>query len=381
VAVLKLHEYQAKKLLAENGFPVMRGGVAETVDEVGRIAAEIGLPVALKAQVHVGGRGKAGGIRIVENREKLIPEAEAIFRLTIKELPVKKILVEKKAEIRSEYYLGILFDRDNRTYTMLLSGDGGVDIEETARKNPEKIQRISADARGVIFDFRIRHALSALGVPRELHNAFIRLALDLFALAIRLDCTLLEINPLGLDAAGELVLVDAKMIADDNSLYRQKALQGFADEDPESPREAEAGRQGLSYVKLEGNVGCMVNGAGLAMATMDIIKRFGGEPANFLDIGGISSVEKVGRAMELLLRDENVRVVLINIFGGITRCDDVARGLIPVLTGGTVDRPVVIRITGTNEDIARKMLDEAGIRSTTDMEEAARKAVEALRKT
>ena len=378
---MKLHEYQAKKLLAENGFPVMRGGVAETVDEVGRIAAEIGLPVALKAQVHVGGRGKAGGIRIVENREKLIPEAEAIFRLTIKELPVKKILVEKKAEIRTEYYLGILFDRDNRAYTMLLSGEGGVDIEETARKNPEKIQRISADARGVIFDFRIRHALSALGVPRELHNAFISLALGLFALAIRLDCTLLEINPLGLNAAGELVLVDAKMIADDNGLYRQKALQEFADEDPESPREAEAGRQGLSYVKLEGNVGCIVNGAGLAMATMDIIKRFGGEPANFLDIGGSSSVEKVGRAMELLLSDENVRVVLINIFGGITRCDDVARGLIPVLTGGTVDRPVVIRLIGTNEDIARKMLDEAGIRSTTDMEEAARKAVEALRKT
>lgn len=377
---MKLHEYQAKELLAKLGLPVMPGRIAENVEDVRRIAGEIGLPVVLKAQVHVGGRGKAGGIRIVESEEALVREATALFPLSIKGIPVKKVLVEKKADIKAEYYLGILFDRDNQTYTMLLSAEGGVDIEETTAENPDKIRKIQADSRCEIHDFRVRRALSELGVPRPVHTAFIRTALQLFELLKSHDCTLVEINPLGLDDRGGLILVDAKVVADDNGIFRQKVLREFEEKDPENPVEADVARHGLSYVKLEGNVGCMVNGAGLAMATMDSIKHFGGTPANFLDIGGSSSVEKVTRAMELLLSDENVKVVLINIFGGITRCDDVANGIIPFLKSGKVTRPVVIRLAGTNEDIALKMLERENIPSTTDMEEAVRKTVEALKK-
>jgi len=375
---LKLQEYQTKRLLADRGLPVMPGRVAGSVAEVKEAAVEIGLPVALKAQVHVGGRGKAGGIKIVEKEEDLEPVAQKIFDLKIKELPVKKILVEKKADIQSEYYFGIILDREKHTYTMLLSGEGGVEIEETARKKPDAIRRISMDERGRIFDFQIRRELPELGVPKEHHNRFIKLALQLIRTFEEMDCSLLEINPLCLNTAGELVLVDAKMIADDNALYRHECLAGFEKEDPENPDELEAKEHGLSYVKLDGNVGCIVNGAGLAMATMDVIKRFGGEPANFLDIGGSSSTEKVTRAMDLILGDENVKVVLINIFGGITRCDDVAKGLIEALKQREMQQKVFIRLSGTNEDIARKLLDDEGIPSTTSMEEAVKNAVDSI---
>jgi succinyl-CoA synthetase beta subunit len=366
-------------LLSEKGLPVMPGLVADTPEEVLAAALKIGLPVVLKSQVHVGGRGKAGGIRVVEKQEDIIPQAGAIFNLTIKGLPVRKILVEKKVEVKSEYYLGIIFNRDQRSITLILSGEGGVDIEETAKNKPEAIKKINTDATGRIFDFQIRGALSSIGIPRALHNRFIGICLSLFDAYIKTDCTLLEVNPLGLNDAGELILVDAKMIVDDNGIYRNKKLQAFEESDPENPDEVEARNNGLSYVKMEGNVGCIVNGAGLAMATMDMIKHFGGEPANFLDIGGSSNEAKVTHAMKLILKDPNVRSILVNIFGGITRCDDVAAGLINASKSLKIDRPLTIRLSGTNEDQAHEMLEKEHMAFTTSMEDAVKKAVEALR--
>lgn len=377
---MKLHEYQAKELLRGKGLPLMPGQVASTVDEAVSAATEIGYPVVLKSQVHVGGRGKAGGIRVVKNEADLKKNAAEIFALLIKDLPVKKILVEKKVDIKTEYYFGIIMDREKRAYTMLLSGEGGVDIEETAREKPDAIKKITSDEYGMIQDFQVRAALPSMGVPKELHNPFIKLALKLMDAFRQLDCSLLEINPLGVNDAGELILVDSKIITDDNALFRQKQLQEFEKTDPEHPEEVEAKDHGLSYVKLDGNVGCIVNGAGLAMATMDVIKHFGGDPANFLDIGGSSSVEKMSRAVELILSDGNVKVILVNIFGGITRCDDVARGLIEVLKTRKIEQPVFIRLSGTNEEIARELLNAENIPSTTRMEEAVKNAVGALNK-
>lgn len=375
---MKLHEYQTKELLAQKGLPVMPGGTAESVEEAESAAQRIGYPVVLKSQVHVGGRGKAGGIRVVETPEELKPTATAIFGLTIKGIPVKKILVEKKVDLKTEYYLGIVFDRDRRSSTMLLSGKGGIDIEETAREDPKAIQRITADSDGRIYDFQIRRALPAIGIPREAHNAFIGICLTLYNTFTEMNCTLLEINPLGLDANGKLVLVDAKMIVDDNAIHRHKALGEYEKKDPENPDEVDAKENGLSYVKMDGNVGCIVNGAGLAMATMDMIKHFGGEPANFLDIGGSSNEGKVTHAMKLILHDPNVRSILVNIFGGITRCDDVAAGLIKATRNLGIDRPLFIRLSGTNEAVAHEMLEKENLQFTTDMEEAVRKAVEAI---
>lgn len=372
---MKLHEYQAKELLAKWDMPVMPGKVAAAAADVPAIIDEVGLPAVLKAQVHVGGRGKAGGIKIVDSKDDAVATAEAILNLTIKDLPVKKLLVTKACDIDREFYFGIIFDRENRTSTMILSGEGGVDIEETAQEKPEAIHKISSDERGLIYDFQVRRAAAAMGVPRELHNKFIKLALALFDMFKGMDLNLLEINPLVVTDQGELVLVDAKIITDDNAMYRQKDIKEFEQKDPESPDEVKAKEYGLSYVKLDGNVGCIVNGAGLAMATMDVIKHFGGEPANFLDIGGSSNTEKMKQAMKLILSDENVKSILINIFGGITRCDDVAAGFIEALKSENIDRPVYIRLSGTNEELAREMLEKEGVSADTRMEDAVRKAV------
>ncbi len=372
---MKLHEYQSKELLGKNGMPIMPGRVAASAAEVPEIVEEIGLPVVLKAQVHVGGRGKAGGVRVVGSMEDVVPTAEKILGLTIKGLPVKKLLVTRACDIAKEFYFGVIFDREKRACTMILSGEGGVDIEETAKENPEAILKITSDTRGKIYDFQVRRAAAAMGVPRELHNQFIKLALALYDMFVDMDLTLLEINPLVVTDEGNLVLVDAKIITDDNAMYRRKEIKEFERADPENPDEVKAKEYGLSYVKLDGNVGCIVNGAGLAMATMDMVKHFGGEPANFLDIGGSSNTEKMKQAMKLILSDKNVKSILINIFGGITRCDDVAAGFIGALRSENIDRPVFIRLSGTNEEIAREMLEKENISADTRMEDAVKKAV------
>ena len=376
---MKLQEYQAKQMLREHGMPVPPGSAARTPGEAVKIAAEVGYPVALKAQVRVAGRGKAGGIRFAADEGEARSIAGALLGAETKGVAVERILVEAKARMDRELYLSIVFDRDLPGYALLLSDEGGIDIEETAAHNPEKVIKVHSDESGLIQGDRVRSKLHELDLPPAVIAPFMSLFQGLFDLAMAKDLTMLEINPLGLGHDGRFVIADAKVIADDNALFRHEDLREFEAEDPESPVEVQARAHGLSYVKLEGSVGCIVNGAGLAMATMDAIRHYGGCPANFLDVGGSSSPEKTTYAMNLIVSDPNVKTILINIYGGITRCDDVARGLVTATRSLEPTQPCCIRLSGTNEDAARRILDEAGISSATTMEEAVRRAVEAAR--
>ncbi len=374
---MKLQEYQAKQLLRERGVTVPPGGVADTPEAAARIAAEIGFPVAIKAQVRVAGRGKAGGIRFAANADEAAAGAGKILGMDIKGLPVRRVLIEPKTPMDRELYLSIVFDRDLPGYSLLLSGEGGVDIEETAARHPDKVITIGSDAAGGIEESRIRAALPRLHLSAAFEDALVALVGQLFQLAVAKDLLMLEINPLGLGPDGRLLIVDAKIIADDNGLFRHADLQAFETDDPELPVELSARQAGLSYVKLDGDVGCIVNGAGLAMATMDAIQHHGGRPANFLDVGGSSSPDKARYAMNLVVSDPDVKSIVVNIFGGITRCDDVARGLIEAVRTLAPRQPLFVRLAGTNEAKARKLLEEAGIASTTIMDDAVRQAVRA----
>jgi succinyl-CoA synthetase beta subunit len=376
---MKLQEYQAKRMLREHGMPVPPGSTACTPGEVVRIAAEVGYPVALKAQVRVAGRGKAGGIRFAADEEEARSIAGMLLGAQISGVTVEKILVEARARMDRELYFGIVFDRDLPGYALLLSDEGGVDVEETAAHDPGKVMKVCSDECGVIQDDRVLSKLQGVGLLPAFIDPFMALFRGFFDLAMAKDLTLLEINPLGLGQDGQFVIADAKIIADDNALFRHEDLRAFEAEDPESPVEVQARAHGLSYVKLGGSVGCIVNGAGLAMATMDAIRHYGGCPANFLDVGGSSSPEKTTHAMNLIVSDPSVKSILINIFGGITRCDDVARGLLAAAKSVGPTQLCCVRLSGTNEDAARRILDEAGISSATTMEEAVRRAVEAAR--
>ncbi|NIS81522.1 MAG: ADP-forming succinate--CoA ligase subunit beta [Anaerolineales bacterium] len=376
---MKLHEYRSKQLFARYGIPIPRGRVAMTAQEAKAIAQELGGRVVVKAQVLVGGRGKAGGIRLVHTPEETEDVATQVLGMQIKGLPVRRVLVDEAADIRSEIYLGVTNDRGVRSPVMIASAEGGVEIEEVARTQPHKIVRVYIDPLLGMREHQARFLATSIELPRKHWRDFIAIAQGLYSTFTKTDASLAEINPLVITGDYRLLALDGKIVLDDNALFRHPELAEMRDLDEEEPAEREARRYGLSYVKLNGTIGCMVNGAGLAMATMDVIKLFGGEPANFLDIGGGAGAEKVSIAFNLILKDKNVRVVLINIFGGITRCDEVARGILSALEEVDVDLPMVVRLVGTNEEEGRRLLQEADMITAISLADAAQKAVELVK--
>lgn len=376
---MKLHEYISKELFARHGVPIPKGQVAATPQEAGKIAKDLGGRVVVKAQVLVGGRGKAGGIKLVEGQQEAEAAAEAILGMQIKGLPVRKVLIDPGVDIADEIYLGITNDRSARQPVMMASAAGGVDIEEVAAKTPEKIIRVHVNPLLGLQDYNIRDLAIGIELDRAHWDAFFDIAKGLWEAYNQSDATLAEINPLVVTGDGELLAVDGKMVIDDSALFRHKDLLAYRDEDVEAPAEVEARKAGLTYIKLDGEIGCMVNGAGLAMATMDIIKLFGGEPANFLDIGGGAGADKVATALRIILSDENVKAVLFNIFGGITRGDEVAKGILEALKQVKTDVPMVVRLEGTNAEEGRALLAEANMTTAKTLAEAAEMAVAAAK--
>jgi succinyl-CoA synthetase beta subunit len=372
---VNLHEYQARALLKAAGIPVPDGDVATTPAEVEAIARRLGGTVVVKAQVHAGGRGKAGGVKLAKDPAEARAHAGRILGMTIKGLTVEKVLVVPAAEIASESYAGVILDRASQRPVFMVSPAGGIDIEEVAAKTPEKILKLGVDPRyGLLphqamqlgfFLYRdVAQARPAAVILQQLYRAF-----------VDAGASLAEINPLVTTPSGAVVALDAKIGVDDNELERKPAIAALRDVSAENPAEVKARNAGLSFIKLDGAVGCCVNGAGLAMATMDLVKYYGGEPANFLDIGGSSNPDKVVTALEIITSDPNVKAILFNIFGGITRCDDVANGIVAATSRTKLAVPIVIRLTGTNEERAVQILQQAGFSALTDMDEAVERAV------
>jgi succinyl-CoA synthetase beta subunit len=373
---MKIHEYQAKEIFAKYGIPLPAGEMATTPDEAKEIALRIGKPVMVKAQVHVGGRGKAGGIKKADNPDEAFEMASQILGMDIKGLTVKKVLITECEDIASEAYIGVIVDRKSKKPVIMVSAAGGIDIEEVARETPEKIHKLQVDPLLGLRPFQSRNLAYLLYPDRKIANQTAPVILKLYRAFIENDCSLAEINPFITTPAGEVWAVDAKINIDDSGLARHPEIEEMRDVDAEEKAEIEAREKDLSFVKLDGNIGCIVNGAGLAMATMDLVKRFGAEPANFLDIGGSSSPEKVISAMNIILRDRNVKAILFNIFGGITRCDDVANGIVAAVNQLKPKVPIVVRLTGTNEEEAREILRQVNLTATTSMEEVVKKAIE-----
>ena len=376
---MNLHEYQARELLKQAGIPVPPGDVASTPAEVRAIAQRLGGRVVVKAQVHAGGRGKAGGVKLADTPQQAEEIASKILGMTIKGLTVHKVLVAPAAEIASEAYVGVIVDRAQQSAVFMVSPAGGIDIEEVAAKTPEKIFRARVDARygllphqalGLAFRLYadLAQARQAADILQKLYRAF-----------VDAGASLAEINPLVKTPKGEIVALDAKIVVDDNELERRPNIEALRDETAEDPAEVVAREANLTYIKLDGTVGCCVNGAGLAMATMDLVKYYGGEPANFLDIGGSSDPDKVVSALKIITADKHVKAILFNIFGGITRCDDVANGIVTATRSFKVDVPIVIRLTGTTETQAVDILAGVGMKALTDMDEAVKQAVAAAK--
>jgi succinyl-CoA synthetase beta subunit len=372
---MKLHEYQSKQMFAKYGIPIPKGRVAATATEAKQIAEELGGRVVIKSQVLVGGRGKAGGIRLAKNPSEAAEMATLILGMEIKGLPVRKVLVDEAAQIEKEIYLGITNDRTARKPVMMASSAGGVEIEEVARLSPEKIIKAYIDPLLGLRDYQARDIAAGIDLPREHWRMFGQIARGLWQAYADCDATLAEVNPLVITSGNQLLAVDGKMVLDDNALFLHTDLAEMRDLDVEAPSEIEARKFGLSFIKLDGNIGCMVNGAGLAMTTMDIIKLFGGEPANFLDIGGGAGAEKVSAAMRIILADPNVKAILFNVFGGITRCDEVARGILSALGEVKTKVPMVIRLVGTNAEEGRRILANANMVMAETLVDAAQKAV------
>jgi succinyl-CoA synthetase beta subunit len=372
---VNIHEYQAKDILRRAGVPVQPGEVAETAAAAEAIAARYGTAVVIKAQVHAGGRGKAGGVKLAKTPAEARAHAERILGMSIKGLVVQRVLVAQAAEIASESYVGIIVDRVSKRPVVMVSPAGGIDIEEVAATTPERIKRVAVDPRYGLQPFEAMQC--GFFLYRDLHRAraAARILRQLYEAFMESGASLAEINPLVSTPANELVAVDAKISIDDNELDRHPDLAALRDETAEAPSETDARKANLTFIKLEGNVGCVVNGAGLAMATMDLVKYYGGEPANFLDIGGSSNPEKVINALRIITSDPQVRVILFNIFGGITRTDDVANGIVTAIRQHPLRVPLVIRLTGTNEHEAVRILASAGLSAMTDMDEAVRAAV------
>jgi len=384
---MNFHEYQAKALFAQYGIPVPRGELATTGDEAVEAAGKVGgSQWVVKAQVHAGGRGKAGGVKLVDTLDDVRAEAERMLGMTIetyqtggRALPVPSVLIAEATEIKQELYLGALVDRGQRAVVFMGSAAGGVDIEKVASETPEKIITVAVDNAAGFMPYQARQIGFEMGLNVKQVRQLTRIMEGLYRLFIEKDISLIEVNPLIIDAKGDLVALDAKLNADDNALFRHEDLAAMRDESQEDPTELAASRHELNYVTLDGNIACMVNGAGLAMATMDVIKLAGGEPANFLDVGGGTNAERVREAFKLILSDDKVKAILVNIFGGIVRCDLIAEGILSAVKDVELDVPLVVRLEGTNVDEGKKLLAESGfaIIPADDLNDGARKAVQA----
>ena len=383
---MKIHEYQAKEVLRQFGVRVPRGKVAFTVDEAYEIAKELGGTVVVKAQIHAGGRGKGGGVKLAKSPEEAKSLAASILGMTLvthqtgpEGKEVKRLLVEEGMDIARELYVGIVLDRQQGKDVFMVSTEGGMEIEKVAAETPDKIVKVIIDPAVGLQPYQARKMAFALELQGDQIKHAVKFLMGLYKVYHNMDASLAEINPLVITGSSEVVALDAKINFDDNALFRHKDVVEMRDFDEEDPTEVEASKYNLNYIKLDGNVGCMVNGAGLAMATMDIIKLSGGEPANFLDVGGAASAETVANGFRIILSDPNVKSVLINIFGGIVRCDRIAQGVIDAITDMNVDVPVVVRLEGTNADIAARLLEESPLefRVATNFKEAAEMAVAA----
>ncbi len=372
---MKIQEHQAKDIFAGYGIPIPAGKVCYTVDDVRQAYLDIDAPVAVKAQVLVGGRGKAGGVKLAQNLDEAVAAGEAILGMDIKGLTVEKVLVGKAIDIASEYYIGFTNDRNNKSVVMMASSEGGIEIEVVAKNSPDKIHKLNINPAFGLLDFQAREMALKLFDDMKLVRQAVDIFKKLYRCYIDTDSSLTEINPLVLTADNNLTALDAKMNFDDNALYRHPDIEKLREPTEDEKKELDANSKGFSYIKLDGDIGCMINGAGLAMATMDLIKLYGGNPANFLDIGGSSSPQKVIDAMNILVSDKNVKVVMINIFGGITRCDDVANGLVEAMKQIDTSLPVVVRLTGTNAAEGHEILKKSDLIAATSMSEAAKKAI------
>ena len=370
-----IHEYQGKELLREMGVPTPGGQVAHTPEEAEKAAKEIGTKVAVKAQVHIGGRGKAGGIKLAETPAEARSKADEIIGMDIKGLTVHKVLVEEAIDIAKEFYLGITLDRSRGQHVIMFSTEGGVDIEEVAEKNPKAIVKVHLDPIRGLLDYHIRQVCLAFDLEKSQRKSLGNFVKTLYKLYVAKDCTIAEINPLVITKDDRMLAADAKVSFDANALYRHPELEEMAEVSAEDPLEVKAKERGLMYVRLDGEVGIIGNGAGLVMGTLDEVNRVGGKPANFLDVGGGASAKVVTDSLDLVLSDPNVKGVLFNIFGGITRGDEVAKGIVEGSKVLNIDRPLVIRLSGTNEEEGRQILADAGIETAATMEEAAKKIV------
>ena len=372
---MNIHEYQAKDILRAEGVPIPPGEVATTPEQVETIAKKIGGMVVVKAQVHTGGRGKAGGVKLAKSPAEAKEIASTILGMKINGLTVYTVLVTAAADIASEAYVGIILDRASRKPVFMVSPAGGIDIEEVAAKTPEKILKLPIDTRYGLQPYQASELGFFLFDDVKKVRAAAKIMMSLYQAFMKNGASLAEINPLVVTPAGEVLALDAKISIDDNELDRLPEIVKLRDETAEEPSEVDARNSNLTFIKLDGDVGCVVNGAGLAMATMDLVKYYGGEPANFLDIGGSSNPEKVVNALRIITGDPSVKVILFNIFGGITRTDDVANGIVTATKANPLKIPIVIRLTGTNEEIAMKILHENGFTASSDMDEAVQKAV------
>lgn len=383
---MNIHEYQSKDLLREYGVNVPRGYVAFTVEEAVENAKKLGSDVTVvKAQIHAGGRGKAGGVKIAKSLGEVEQYAKELLGKTLvthqtgpEGKEVKRLLIEEGSNIDKEYYIGLVLDRKTSRVVLMGSAEGGMEIEEVAKESPEKIFTEVIDPLVGLTGFQARRMAFNLNFPNELVNKVAKLLQNLYKVFVEKDCMIAEINPLVTTKEGEVVALDAKINFDENALYRHPEILELRDFDEEDPNEIEASKHGLSYIKLDGNIGCMVNGAGLAMATMDIIKYHGGNPANFLDVGGDATAEKVAEAFKIILSDENVKGIFVNVFGGIMKCDNIAAGIIEATKQLGLNIPLVVRLEGTNVDIGKKMLEESGLNivAADSMADGAQKIVD-----
>ena len=381
---MNIHEYQAKAVLSRYGVTVPKGKVADTPAQAEVIAEEFGTPVVIKAQIHAGGRGKGGGVKLAKTSAEARKYAHEIIGMTLvtpqtgpQGRKVKRVLVEQAGKIKKELYLGIIIDRAVSQVVVMASTEGGMDIETVAANTPEKILKEWVDPAVGLVPFQARKLAFGLGIPKELTGKAVKLMTGLYNAFVDTDCSLVEINPLVLTEDGDIVALDAKMNFESNGLYRHQDIQALRDFDEEDPTETEASNHDLSYIRLDGNIGCMVNGAGLAMATMDMIKSCGGNPANFLDVGGGAGVEQVTNAFRLILSDARVKAILVNIFGGIMRCDIIAEGVVTAAKSLGLSVPLVVRLEGTNVEKGKEILaaSKLNIISAADMGDAARKVV------
>lgn len=373
---MKIHEYQAAEIFKTYGVPVNSGRVADAPEAAEAIAREFGRPVVVKAQVHAGGRGKAGGVKLAKTPAEARETAARILGMEIKGIAVKKVLVAGGVDIRKEAYVGVTLDRAAQKPVIMVSAAGGVDIEEVAARTPEKIVKAWVDPLLGLCDYQARDLAAALFPEPTARRAAAAVLKALYRVFVDKDCSLAEINPLVVDGAGNVTALDAKIVFDDNALYRHPEIEALRDANEEEPSETAAREANLSYVPLDGDIGCLVNGAGLAMATLDVVKLYGGHPANFLDVGGSSDPRKVVNALKIITASGKVKAILFNIFGGITRCDDIAQGILTALSQMRLDLPIVVRLTGTNEEKAREMLRGTALIPAATMVEAVKRVVE-----